>query len=415
MPNRVVITGLGVISAAGQDKSSFWNNIVQGNSGIKAIDRFDASPYPARIAAQVHDFKAEDYILRKDARRMDLFVQYACAAARLAVEDAQLKPEYLSKDTTGVWVGSGIGGIETFESQHQKLLKKGPGLVSPFFIPMYIPNMAAGQIAIMLGCKGPNGCTVTACATGTNSIGEAFQTIKHGRAEVMITGGAEASITPMSIAGFCAMKALSTLNDNPSGSCRPFAIDRQGFVMGEGAGIIILEELEHALKRGANIYAELVGYGSSADAAHMVQPDEEGYGAMLAFKMALNEAGLEPRQVDYINAHGTGTKLNDMAETRAIQGVFGDHSHKLCISSIKPVTGHMLGAAGAVELIASVLALKNNLVPPTMNLENPDPVCNLDYVPGNARQKNIEVVLSDSLGFGGHNAALIARRFQLTL
>lgn len=412
MPKRVVITGLGVISAAGQDKATFWNNIVQGNSGITAIERFDASPYSARIAAQVHDFKVEDYILRKDARRMDLFVQYACAAARMAVEDAQLQTGHLNKDTAGVWVGSGIGGVETFEKQHQNLLQKGPGLVSPFFIPMFIPNMAAGQIAIMLGVKGPNGCTVTACATGTNSIGEAFEMVKHGRAEVMITGGTEASITPMSIAGFCSMKALSTMNDNPAGSCRPFAIDRQGFVMGEGAGIVVLEELEHALKRGAHIYAELIGYGASADASHMVQPDEEGYGAMLAFKMALAEAGIEPHQVDYINAHGTGTKLNDLVETRAIKAVFGEHSEKLCISSTKPVTGHMLGAAGAVELIVSVLALGQGIIPPTINLENPDPDCDLDYVPGCAREKNVQIILSDSLGFGGHNAALIARRFE---
>lgn len=412
MPKRVVITGLGIISAAGQDKAAFWNNIVQGNSGITAIERFDASPFPARIAAQVHDFKAEDYILRKEARRMDLFVQYACAAARMAVEDAQLQPEHLKTETTGVWVGSGIGGVETFEKQHQTLLEKGPGLVSPFFIPMFIPNMAAGQVAIMLGSKGPNGCTVTACATSSNSIGEAFETVKHGRAKIMITGGAEASITPMSIAGFCSMKALSTLNDNPEGSCRPFALDRQGFVMGEGSGIIVLEELEHALERGAHIYAELAGYGASADASHMVQPDEEGCGAALAFKMALDEAGIEPEQVDYINAHGTGTKLNDLVETRAIKAVFGDHSQKLCISSTKPITGHMLGAAGAVELIASVLAINNGIIPPTINLENPDPECNLDYVPGQARDKKAEVILSDSLGFGGHNAALIARRFH---
>lgn len=263
----------------------------------------------------------------------------------------------------------------------------------------------------MLGAKGPNGCTVTACATGTNSIGEAFQAVKNGRAQVMISGGAEASITPMSIAGFCAMKALSTLNDNPAESCRPFALDRQGFVMGEGAGIVVLEELEHALERGAHIYAELIGYGASADAIHMVQPDDKGAGAAIAFKMALREAGIEPSQVDYINAHGTGTKLNDIVETRAIKAVFGPHSKNLCISSIKPVTGHMLGAAGAVELIASVLALGYGIIPPTINLENPDPDCDLDYVPGCARKKDIQVVLSDSLGFGGHNAALVARKF----
>lgn len=412
MPKRVVVTGLGVVSPAGNDKSTFWQNIVQGKSGIREIDRFDVSEFPARIAGQVKDFQAEDYIPRKEARRMDRFVQYACAAARMAVEDAQLTPQQLQGPRTGVWVGSGIGGIETLEKQHLSLLQKGAGFVSPFFIPMFIPNMAAGQIAIMLGVKGPNGCTVTACASGTNSVGEAFHIIKNGQADIMLSGGAEAAITPMSIAGFCSMKALSTLNDEPARACRPFDLNRQGFVMGEGAGILVLEEMEHALNRGATIYAELAGYGSSADATHMVQPDEEGYGAMLAFNMALTEAAMAPFRVDYINAHGTGTKLNDLMETRAIKHVFGPHSAKLCISSIKAVTGHMLGAAGAVELIVSALALATNTVPPTANLETPDPECDLDYVPGQAREKDLEVVLSDSLGFGGHNAALVLRKYH---
>lgn len=407
---RIVITGLGVISSIGNNLESFWSNLVQGFSGIGRIDRFDTSDYPTQIAAQVKDFQAEDYILRKDARRMDSFVQYACAAARLAVSDANLSVDPNEAHRVGVWIASGIGGVETFEKQHAALLKKGISGVSPFFIPMFIPNMASGQVSIMLGAKGPNACTVTACASGTNSVGEAFQVIQNGKADVMITGGTEASITPMSIAGFCAMKAMSTNNEEPQKACRPFDLNRQGFVMGEGAGILILEEMQHALNRGARIYAEVIGYGSSADACHMVQPDEEGQGAALALQMALDEAGINPNEVDYINAHGTGTKLNDLAETRAIKKIFGEHSYDMLISSIKPYTGHMLGAAGAVELIASVLILNNNLVPPTLNLETPDPLCDLDYVPGQARKKELRAALSDSLGFGGHNAAIIIRK-----
>lgn len=412
MHRRVVISGLGVISAAGHNKTDFWNSLMEGKSGVTEIDRFDTSDFPTKIAAQVKEFKAEDYVARKDARRMDLFVQYACAAARIAVEDARLTITDDDKPRTGTWIGSGVGGIATIEQQHSTYLNRGVAGISPFFVPMMIPNMAAGQVAISFGLNGPCGCTVTACASGTNSIGEAFMLIRHGKADVMICGGAEASITPLSIGGFCAMKALSTANDEPARACRPFDANRDGFVMGEGAGILILEDMEHALKRGAYIYAELIGYGSSGDGYHMVQPDIDGRGASLAFRNALSDAGIQAQEVDYINAHGTGTGLNDQVETRVIKEVFGEHSFNLAISSIKPITGHMLGAAGAVELIAAVQALQNNIIPPTINLENADPQCDLDYVPGKARVKELQVVLSDSLGFGGHNAALIIRKWK---
>jgi 3-oxoacyl-[acyl-carrier-protein] synthase II len=360
----------------------------------------------------VKDFNVQDYIPKRDARRMDLFVQYACAAARLAVEDAGLSINPGNAARIGVWIGAGIGGIETLEKQHSALMEKGVNGISPFFIPMLIPNMAAGQVSIMLGAMGPNGCTVTACATGTSSIGDAFQIIQSGKADVMVAGGTEASITPLAVGGFCAMKALSTRNDEPTKASRPFDLNRDGFVMGEGAGIVVLEELEHALNRGADIVAEVIGYGSSADACHIVQPDPEGRGAVLAFNNALADAGISPEEVDYINAHGTGTKLNDIMETSAVKRVFGGHSTKMVLSSIKGATGHMLGAAGAVEFIASVLALHKSTIPPTLNLTDPDPECDLDYVPLKPRKMNIKTVLSDSLGFGGHNAALIIRKLD---
>ncbi len=412
MPRRrVVISGLGMISAIGNNKHDFWNNLIEGRSGIGTIERFDASAFPTRIAAQVKDFDPQDYIARTEARRMDLFVQYACAAARIAVEDAGLSINH-GDSQVGVWIGSGIGGLETFEKQHESMLKRGVAGINPFFVPMYIANMAAGQVSIMLGARGPSGCTITACASGTNSIGEAFHLIQSGKAEVMIAGGTEASITPMGIGGFCAMKAMSTHNDEPQKACRPFDLNRDGFVMGEGAGIVVLEEMEHAIKRGATIYAELAGYGASSDAYHMVQPDLPGEGAALAFRMVLADAGLDPTEVDYINAHGTSTPLNDAMETNAIKAVFGEHSYKLLVNSTKPSTGHMLGAAGAVELIAATLAVINDTVPPTGNLETPDPACDLDYVPGPARKKTINVAISDSLGFGGHNAALLVKKFH---
>lgn len=413
MPGRrVVITGLGTVSPVGSRKDDFWNNLVRGYSGIGPIDRFDASAFPTRIAAQVKDFDILEFIPRKDSRRMDRFVQYASAAALMAREDAALDMEKEDRRRVGVWIGSGIGGIETLEQQHNMLLKKGSSGISPFFIPMMIANMASGQAAILLGANGPNGCTVTACASGSNSIGEAFNFVRSGQADVMFTGGAEASITPLAIGGFCSMKALSTANEDPARACRPFDVDRDGFVMGEGSGVLILEELQHALDRGARIYAEIIGYGSSADACHMVQPDSEGRGAALAFRNALEDAGINPDEVDYINAHGTGTSLNDQIETMAIKDVFGSHAYKLAVSSTKAATGHMLGAAGAIELIAATLALQDNIIPPTLNLENPDPLCDLDYVPQQARQQELKVALSDSLGFGGHNAALIIRKLD---
>jgi len=414
---RVVISGLGVISPIGLDKDTFWNNLLQGKSGIGNIERFDCSAFPARIAAEIKDFSASDYVARKDARRMDRFVQFACAASQMAVEDAGLQPvlnrvRERTGERTGVIIGSGVGGIATFEEQHKNLIDKGAGAISPFFIPMMIPNMASGQVAIMLGVTGPNSCTVTACASAAHAIGDAFRTIQHNQADIMLAGGSEAAITPMAIGGFCAMKALSTQNQEPLKACRPFDLNREGFVMGEGAGVLVLEEMEHALERGVTPYAELIGFGCSADAVHMVQPDVEGKGAAAAFRMAINDAGISPSAVDYINAHGTGTRLNDQMETTAIKEVFGNHSYQMAISSTKAATGHMLGAAGAVELIAAVLSLVEQIIPPTLNLEVPDPLCDLDYVPLKSRQKNLRIAASDSLGFGGHNAALVVEKMR---
>lgn len=408
---RVAVTGMGVISPVGNDIATFWNSLVEGKSGISYIDRFDVSAYPTKIAAQVKGFNPGDYISRKEARRMDKFVQFACAATRMALEDAGLTINAEDADRVGVWIGSGIGGLETFEMQHQNLLGKGVGSISPFFIPMLIANMAAGQVSILFGAKGPNGCTVTACATATNSIGDAFRFIQRGEADVMITGGTEASITPLGMAGFCAMKAMSTRNDEPEKASRPFDAGRDGFVMGEGAGIVILEEMERALQRGARIYAEVIGYGTTADAYHVVQPEPEGDGAARAFAMALRDAGIAPGEVDYINAHGTGTEFNDAMETRAIKKILGKHAYEVAISSTKSMTGHMLGAAGAVEFIVAVLACKHDLIPPTINYTTPDPDCDLDYVPNTARRRNVRVAISDSLGFGGHNAVLVVRKF----
>ncbi|MGI6548651.1 MAG: beta-ketoacyl-ACP synthase II [Syntrophomonadales bacterium] len=409
---RVVVTGLGVISPVGNDIATFWDSLVEGKSGIRPIEQFDVSNYPTRIAAQVMDFSPGDYINRKDSRRMDRFVQFACAAARMALEDSKLAIKSENAFRIGVWVGSGIGGLETMEKQHEVLLNKGAGGVSPFLIPMMIANMASGQISIMSGAKGPNGCTVTACATGTNSVGEAFRFIQRGDADAMITGGAEASITPLGISGFCSMKAMSTRNDNPTAASRPFDLNRDGFVMGEGSAILVLEELEHALQRGARVYAEIAGYGATADAFHVVQPDSEGEGAARAFAMALEDAGVLSQEVDYINAHGTSTEINDAMETRAIKRVWGDYASRVAISSTKGVTGHMLGAAGAIELMAAVLACQYDIIPPTINYETPDPLCDLDYVPNQARRKNVNIAVSDSLGFGGHNAALVVRKFK---
>ncbi|NLW43916.1 MAG: beta-ketoacyl-ACP synthase II [Syntrophomonadaceae bacterium] len=409
---RVVVTGMGVISPVGNDVATFWENLIAGKSGIRPIERFDVSQYPTRIAAQVLDFNPTDYIGRKDSRRMDRFVQFACAAARIALEDSGLKVNPENAFQIGVWVGSGIGGLETMENQHEVLLTRGGSAVSPFLVPMMISNMASGQISIMTGAKGPNGCTVTACATGTNCIGEAFRFIQRGDAIAMIAGGSEASITPLGMSGFCAMKAMSTRNDDPTGASRPFDLERDGFVMGEGAGVIVLEELEHALERGARVYAEIIGYSTTADAYHVVQPDPGGEGAARAFAMVLDDAGILPQDVDYINAHGTSTEINDAMETQAIKKVWGEHAHRVAISSTKSVTGHMLGAAGAVEFMAAVLACQYDIIPPTINYKTPDPACDLDYVPNRARRRRVNIAVSDSLGFGGHNAALAVRKYE---
>lgn len=411
IPRRVVITGMGTINPVAHDLDGFWNGLLAGKSGVGLIDRFDASDYPTKIAAQVKDFNPQDYMPRTEARRMDPFIHYACAGARLALEDASLELGQVDADRAGVLIGTGIGGIEIFEKQCLVLQKRGVAGISPFFIPMLIPNMASGHVSIMFGARGPSGCSVTACATATSSIGDSFRIIQHGDADIMITGGTEAPITPVSIAGFCAMKALSTRNDEPEKACRPFDMDRDGFVMGEGSAIVILEELEHARNRGARIYAEVIGYGSSSDAFHIVQPDPEGYGAARALKAALREADIGAGQIDYMNAHGTGTHFNDMVETKALKSVFGDDRNNLAITSTKSATGHMLGAAGAVELIATVLMMRNDLIAPTINLDNPDPECDLDYVRAQARQKEINYAASESLGFGGHNAVLLIKKY----
>ncbi|AAU22784.1 beta-ketoacyl-ACP synthase II [Bacillus sp. FSL W8-0445] len=408
---RVVITGLGALSPLGNDVKTSWNNAINGVSGVGPITRVNADEYPAKVAAELKDFKIEDYMDKKEARKMDRFTQYAVVSAKMAVEDAGLDINESNADRIGVWVGSGIGGLETLEQQFETFLTKGPRRVSPFFVPMMIPDMATGQISISLGAKGVNSCTVTACATGTNSIGDAFKVIQRGDADVMISGGTEAPLTRMSFAGFSANKALST-NPDPKTASRPFDKNRDGFVMGEGAGIVVLEELEHALNRGATIYAEVVGYGSTGDAYHITAPAPNGEGGVRAMKEAIKDAGLSPVDIDYINAHGTSTPYNDKFETIAIKEVFGEHAYKLAVSSTKSMTGHLLGAAGGIEAIFSVLAIKEGIIPPTINIETPDEDCDLDYVPDQARRQDVNVVLSNSLGFGGHNATLIFKKYE---
>lgn len=406
---RVVVTGIGAVTPLGNDISTTWENVKAGHVGIGPLTRLDPEKFPAKIAAEVKDFDIEKYISKKDARKMDRFTQYALAASIMAVEDSNLEitPEVGLR--TGVWIGSGIGGMETFEQQYNNFLEKGQRRVSPFFVPMMIPDMAAGQVSIHFGAKAINSCSVTACASGTNSIGDAFKVIERGDADVMISGGAEAPITNMAVAGFCSNTAL-TLNPDPKTASRPFDKNRDGFVIGEGAGIVILEEYEHAVNRGAKIYAEVIGYGSTGDAHHITAPAPEGEGAARAMQQALNDADVSPEQVDYINAHGTSTVYNDLFETKAVKTVFGEHAYKLAISSTKSMTGHLLGAAGGIEAIFSVLALQENILPPTMNLETPDEECDLDYVPNKAREQEISYVMSNSLGFGGHNASLLFKK-----
>ncbi|UFJ61010.1 beta-ketoacyl-ACP synthase II [Brevibacillus sedimenti] len=410
MKRRVVITGVGVISPVGNDAKTFWNSLLEGKSGIGRITAFDASDYPTQIAGEVKDFNPEAYLDKREIRRTDRFVQFALAATKMAMEDAKLEITAENAERVGVYIGSGIGGLTTWEEQHLVLLEKGPRRVSPFFIPMMIANMASGAVSIQYGAKGPTSSAITACATGTNAIGDAFRLIQHGHADAMITGGAEATIRPMAFAGFCSAKAMSTRNDEPEKASRPFDIDRDGFVMGEGAGVLILEELEHAKKRGATILAEVIGYGMSADAYHITAPSPEGQARCM--RNALRDAGIEPTDVDYINAHGTSTDQGDISETQAIKSVFGDHAYKLAVSSTKSMTGHMLGATGGVEAIASALALRDQILPPTINLENPDPQCDLDYVPNQARKADVKVAMSNSFGFGGHNATIVLKRFE---
>lgn len=408
---RVVVTGLGALSPLGNDAETSWKNAIGGVSGIGPITRVESDEYPAKVAAELKDFNVENYMDKKEARKMDRFTQYAVVAAKMAVEDAGLNITEEIAPRVGVWVGSGIGGLETLESQFEIFLTKGPRRVSPFFVPMMIPDMATGQISIALGAKGVNSCTVTACATGTNSIGDAFKVIQRGDADAMISGGTEAPLTRMSFAGFSANKALST-NPDPKTASRPFDKNRDGFVMGEGAGIVVLEELEHALARGAKIYGEIVGYGSTGDAYHITAPAQDGEGGARAMQEAIKDAGIKPEEIDYINAHGTSTYYNDKYETKAIKTVFGDHAYKLAVSSTKSMTGHLLGAAGGIEAIFSVMAIKDGIIPPTINIETPDEECDLDYVPDKAREQDVNFVLSNSLGFGGHNATLIFKKYQ---
>lgn len=408
---RVVVTGIGAVTPLGNDTETTWNNIKSGISGVGPLTRLNADEYPAKVAAEVKDFNPEDFFDKKDARKMDRFTHYAVAASMMAVKDANLQITDENAHRIGVWIGSGIGGMETFENQYETFMKRGYRRVSPFFVPMMIPDMATGQVSIYLGAKGFNSCTVTACATGTNSIGDAFKVIQRGDADAMISGGAEAPITKMSVAGFCANTALST-NPDPKTASRPFDQNRDGFVIGEGAGIVVLEELEHALARGAKIYAEIVGYGATGDAYHITAPAPGGEGGARAMKMAIEDGGLKPDDIDYINAHGTSTDYNDKFETLAIKEVFGEHAYKLAVSSTKSMTGHLLGAAGGIEAIFTVLAMKEGILPPTINLESPDPECDLDYVPNKAREKEIKAAMSNSLGFGGHNATIVFKRHE---
>lgn len=411
MKHRVVVTGMGVVTSLGKDLDTFWNHLLEGKSGVSLVDAFDVSDYPTKIAASVKDFNPEDYIDRKEARKMDRFVQFAAAATKNAIEDSALNiAEQTNPERVGVMIGSGIGGLGTFEDQHSALLQKGPKRVSPFFIPMMIANMASGHVSILHGAKGPNTTTVTACATGTHSIGESYRLIQRGDADVMICGGAEATIRPTGMAGFCSMRAMSTRNGEPEKASRPFDTERDGFVMGEGAGVLILESLEHAQKRGAQIYGEVIGYGLSADAHHMTEPDPNG--PERCMNMAIRDAGIQPDQIDYINAHGTSTPVGDRSETIAIKRALGDHAYKVAISSTKSMTGHLLGAAGGVEGIICGLTLKHGVIAPTINLEHPDPECDLDYVPNEARRADVQVAMSNSFGFGGHNATIILKKYE---
>jgi 3-oxoacyl-[acyl-carrier-protein] synthase II len=407
----VVVTGVGLVTPCGIGIDNVWNNILSGQSGVGPLTRFDTARFDTRFAGEIKEFNPEDYVQPKEVKKMDLFIHYAIAAAHIAVNDAGLDMGQEDAERVGVVVGTGLGGLPTIEKYHSVLLERGPGRITPFFIPMLIANEAPGHIAIQHGFKGPNLCIVTACATGAHSIGEACRIIQYGDADVMVAGGSEANLTPLTVGGFNAMKALSTRNDDPQKASRPFERDRDGFVVAEGSGVLILEELQHAKKRGAKIYAEMVGYGYNGDAYHITAPCPDGDGFIRCIRMALKDAQLSTEDVDYINAHGTSTKLNDYVETLSIKEVFKEKAYRIPISSTKSMTGHLLGAAGAIEAIFSVLSIRDQVCPPTINYENPDPECDLDYVPNTARNHTINVAMSNAFGFGGTNSTLIFRRF----
>jgi 3-oxoacyl-[acyl-carrier-protein] synthase II len=403
---------MGIVSPLGIGLENNWAAICQGRSGIGPITKFDTSEYPCKIAGEVKNFDPDAYIDKKDQKKMDIFIQFALAAGTMAIKQSGLVIDESTADRVGVLVGSGLGGLSTIEKYHTMLLKNGPKKVSPFFVPMLIVNLAPGQISIYFGCRGPNSSVVTACATGNHSIGEAFRIIQRGDADAMIAGGVESTITPLAVAGFCALKALSTRNDEPQKASRPFEKNRDGFVMSEGAGILVLEDLEKAQQRNASIFAEIVGFGCNADAYHITAPSPNGEGAAKCMQLTLDDAGLKPEDIDYINAHGTSTPMNDLSETMAMKTVFRDHIKKLPVSSTKSMTGHLLGASGGVEAIFSLLAIRDSIIPPTINYEEPDPECDLDYVPNVARKKEVRIVMSNSFGFGGTNATLIFKRFE---
>ncbi|NLZ16479.1 MAG: beta-ketoacyl-ACP synthase II [Desulfobulbaceae bacterium] len=412
MKRRVVVTGVGLVTPLGIGTGPTWEALISGKSGIGPITRFDVTAYASQIAAEVRDFNVDAWFDKKQAKNVDLFVQYAVAAADMAWQDSGLSINEENSHRVGVITGCGMGGLPTIEEYHQVVVERGPRKITPFFIPRVIPNMVSGQISIRLGSKGPNLSQTTACAAGTHAIGEAFRHIVYGDCDAVITGGSEAVICPLAVGGFSAMKALSTRNDAPQAASRPFDRDRDGFVISEGSGMLVLEELESARSRGARIYAEIIGYGQTSDAFHIAAPPEDGEGAARCMAMALSDAQLSPDQVDYINAHGTSTPLNDLCETKAIKTVFGEHAYKLMVSSTKSMTGHMLGAAGGIEAAFTALTVFHGIVPPTINLDNPDPNCDLDYVPLEAREQKVQVAMSNSFGFGGTNGVLVLRRFS---
>ena len=411
MKHRAVITGMGVISPVGNHIDEFWNNLIEGKSGIGLLTRFDTSNLPTKVAAEVKNFEPTEWINKKESRHMDRFAQFAIAAAKMALQDSGLDLEKVDKERAGVVMGCGIGGVTTFEEQKEVLMSKGSSRVTPFFVPMLISNMAAAHLSIEFGLQGSSLTIVTACASATNAIGEALRIIQHGEADVVFCGGTEAPITNLAFAGFCAAKTMSTEKENPEQACRPFDKRRSGFVMGEGAGVLVLESLEHAEARGAHIYAELAGYGSTSDAYHITTPAPGGAGAARAMRLALNDSGVSVEDVDYINAHGTSTGPNDTTETNAIKTVFGSNASKLAISSTKSMTGHLMGAAGAIEAVICALSINRGGIPPTTNYGEPDPDCDLDYVPNIARKQEVNVAMSNSLGFGGHNACIVLKKF----